>query len=293
MAYERMSVTDIIEKDIETNNHGITLEQGVAIFKKYMDEGAPIIRVRNTLFIIDNDVNKVVYYHTVNADPIKSFLTNCLTFFSLIKKGIFYTTILLTVAFISSGFKPYNSQISKYLFADENEQQSYVFPSQNSIDYFKLKVPFTGRYFIGFKEAVAHKESQGKYGKINSLGYMGKYQFGVETLKSIGINDSIGFMNNPRLQEKAFVALLSKNKYNLKDYINYFEGKIVDGVKITESGILAAAHLGGPGSVKRFLNSNGEKKCKDDYGTSVKTYMKDFGGYETTGIKAVKNAKVN
>jgi hypothetical protein len=86
MAYERMSVTDIIEKDIETNNHGITLEQGVAIFKKYMDEGAPIIRVRNTLFIIDNDVNKVVYYHTVNADPIKSFLTNCLTFFSLIKK---------------------------------------------------------------------------------------------------------------------------------------------------------------------------------------------------------------
>ena len=211
----------------------------------------------------------------------------------MIKKGIFYTTILLTVAFISSGFKPYNSQISKYLFADENEQQSYVFPSQNSIDYFKLKVPFTGRYFIGFKEALAHKESQGKYGKINSLGYMGKYQFGIETLKSIGINDSIGFMNNPRLQEKAFVALLSKNKFKLKDYINYFEGKIVDGIKITESGILAAAHLGGPGSVKRFLNSNGEKKCKDEYGTSVKTYMKDFGGYETAGIQAIKNAKVN
>jgi hypothetical protein len=74
---------------------------------------------------------------------------------------------------------------------------------------------------------LASKESQGKYGKINSLGYMGKYQFGIETLKSIGINYSIGFMNNPRLQEKAFVALLSKNKYNLKDYINYFEGKIV------------------------------------------------------------------
>ena len=95
-----------------------------------------------------------------------------------------------------------------------------------------------------------------------------------------------------RLQEKAFVALLSKNKYELKDYINYYEGKVVDGVKITESGILAAAHLGGSGSVKRFLNSNGEKKCKDDYGTSVKTYMKDFGGFETIGIKAIKNAQV-
>ena len=210
----------------------------------------------------------------------------------MIKKGIFYTAILLTVAFISSGFKPYNSKISNFLFADENEEQSYVFPSRNSIDYFKLKIPFTGRYFIGFKEAVAHKESQGKYHKINSLGYMGKYQFGIETLKSIGINDSVGFMNNPRLQEKAFVALLSKNKYDLKNYITYYEGKIVDGVKITESGILAAAHLGGSGSVKRFLNSNGAKKCKDDYGTSVKTYMKDFGGFETTGIRAVKNAQV-
>ena len=210
----------------------------------------------------------------------------------MIKKGIFYTTILLTVAFISSGFKPYNPQINIGFRVDENEELLYVFPSQNKIDYFKLKIPFTGKYFIGFKEAVAHRESQGKYCKINTLGYMGKYQFGKETLKSIGINDSIGFINNPKLQEKAFVALLSKNKYELKQYINYFDGKVVDGVKITESGILAAAHLGGSGSVKRFLNSNGERKCKDDYGTSVKTYLKDFGGYETTGIQAIKNAKV-
>ncbi len=167
-----------------------------------------------------------------------------------------------------------------------------MFPAQNIVDYASLKIPFTGKYFIGFKEAVAHKESQGKYKKVNTLGYLGKYQFGMETLKSIGIKDSTYFMNSPKLQEKAFVVLLSKNKYELKDYIAYFEGKIVDGVKITESGILAAAHLGGAGSVKRFLNSNGVKKCKDDYGTSVKSYMRDFGGFETAGIKAVKNAKV-
>jgi hypothetical protein len=211
----------------------------------------------------------------------------------MIKKGIFYTSILLIVAFISSGFKPYNSQINSVLRVDENEELLYVFPSQNSIDYVTQRVPYTGRYFIGYKEAIAHKESQGKYRKINTLGYIGKYQFGVETLKSIGINDSVGFLNSPKLQEKAFVVLLSKNKYELRYYINYFEGRIVDGVKITESGILAAAHLGGAGSVKRFLNSNGEKKCKDDYGTSVRTYLRDFGGFETKGIIAIKNAKVN
>lgn len=210
----------------------------------------------------------------------------------MLKKGIFYTSILLIVAFISSGFKPYNAQINNGLRVDDNGEQAYVFPSLNTIDYVSLKIPYTGKYFIGFKEAIAHKESQGKYHKINTLGYLGKYQFGKETLKSIGIHDSTNFMNNPKLQEKAFVALLSKNKYELQDYIDYFEGKVVGGVKVTESGILAAAHLGGTGSVKRFLNSNGKKKCKDDYGTSVKSYMRDFGGFETAGIKAVKNAKV-
>jgi hypothetical protein len=211
----------------------------------------------------------------------------------MIKKGIFYTSILLIVAFISSGFKPYNSQIISGFGVDENEELLYVFPSQNIIDYVTHRVPYTGKYFIGYKEAIAHKESQGKYRKINTLGYLGKYQFGVETLKSIGIYDSIGFLNSPRLQEKAFVVLLSKNKYELRNYIDYFEGKIVDGVKITESGILAAAHLGGTGSVKRFLNTNGERKCKDEYGTSVKTYMRDFGGFETSRIQAIKNARVN
>lgn len=210
----------------------------------------------------------------------------------MLKKGIFYTSILLIVAFISSGFKPYNAQINNGLRVDDNGEQAYVFPSLNTIDYVSLKIPYTGKYFIGFKEAIAHKESQGKYHKINTLGYLGKYQFGKETLKSIGIHDSTNFMNNPKLQEKAFVALLSKNKYELQDYIDYFEGKVVGGVKVTESGILAAAHLGGTGSVKRFLNSNGKKKCKDDYGTSVKSYMRDFGGFETSGIKAVKNAQV-
>jgi hypothetical protein len=210
----------------------------------------------------------------------------------MIKKGIFYSTILLTVAFISSGFKPYNSQINARFGFDKNEELQYVFPSQNNIDYVNLKVPYTGRYFIGYKEAIAHKESQGKYRRINTLGYLGKYQFGVGTLKSIGIHDSLGFLNNPKLQEKAFVTLLSKNKYELRHYIQYFEGKVVDGVKITESGILAAAHLGGTGSVKRFLNTNGERKMKDDYGTSVRSYIRDFGGFDTKAIQPVKNAQV-
>ncbi len=210
----------------------------------------------------------------------------------MIKKWAFYTTILLTVAFISTGFKPYNPQNHNWFLITERDNFEYKFPSLKPTDYINLNVPFVGRFFIGYKEAIAFKESQGKYKKINTLGYLGKYQFGMETLKTIGITDSLRFINSPKLQEKAFVALLSKNKWELKDYIQKFDGKIVDGVKITESGILAAAHLGGAGSVKRFLNTNGKRKCRDNYGTSVRTYMRDFGNYETARIVADKNATV-
>lgn len=200
----------------------------------------------------------------------------------MIKKGIFYTSILVTVAFISSGFKPHNSQISDWFFVDDSNELLYVFPSQKSNDYANLNVPFTGKFFIGYKEAIAFKESQGKYHKVNTLGYLGKYQFGVETLKSIGIKDSLSFLNNPKLQEKAFVTLLSKNKHELRDYIAEYEGKIINGVKITESGILAAAHLGGIGSVKKFFKTNGTRVKKDAYGTSIQKYMRDFSVMKRT-----------
>lgn len=210
----------------------------------------------------------------------------------MIKKWIFCGSVALTITVLSSSFKPSDSYDLYANSTDVSHEMSYVFPSQNPQDYNHLKVPFTGKFFIGFKEALAFKESQGKYHKINSLGYMGKYQFGRDALASIGIHDSAAFLRNPKLQEKAFVTLLSKNKADLQDEINQFEGQTIAGVKITESGILAAAHLGGARSVKRFLNSNGKKKCHDEYGSSVKSYMRDFAGYETSGIVANSNAKI-
>lgn len=208
----------------------------------------------------------------------------------MIKKWIFYTSLITIVAFLSSGFKPFELQNHNW-FQVNDEEVLYSFPSNEQLDYENLRIPFTGKYFIGFREALAFKESQGKYKKINTLGYIGKYQFGIETLKEIGIHDSLRFLNSPKLQEKAFVALLSKNKWQLKDEIEKYRGKVIDGVRITESGLLAAAHLGGVGSVKKFLKSQGKYKCKDQYGSSVKSYMQEFAGYETSGIVANSNAK--
>lgn len=200
--------------------------------------------------------------------------------------------MIIIIAFLSSGFKPFDVDSNQWFLVNNTEASHYLFPSQKQAEYTNLSVPYTGKFFIGYKEAIAFKESQGKYKKINSLGYMGKYQFGKETLKTVGIHDSSQFLNSPRMQEKAFVALIAKNKSELKNIIEKYEGQIVSGIRVTESGILAAAHLGGVGSVKKFFRNKGNRYFRDAYGTSIRSYMRDFGGYETSGIVADSNATV-
>lgn len=211
----------------------------------------------------------------------------------MIKKWSFYTSLTIIIAFLSSGFKPFDVDANLWFLVNDSDATHYLYPSQKQTDYTHLSVPYTGKFFIGYKEAIAFKESQGKYKKINSLGYMGKYQFGKETLKTVGIHDSSRFLNSPGMQEKAFVALLAKNKSELKDIIEKYEGQIISGIHVTESGILAAAHLGGVGSVKKFFRNKGSRYYRDAYGTSIRSYMRDFGGYETSGIVADSNANVN
>ena len=138
---------------------------------------------------------------------------------------------------------------------------------------------------------MAFKESRGDYSSVNTFGYLGKYQFGEETLKMIGIYNPAQFLKNPVLQEKAFIANAARNKWILRRDIKNFVGKRINGVLITESGILAAAHLAGPGSVKEYLRSYGLDNFADGYGTTVEYYMKRFSGYDTSFVKPNKLAK--
>jgi len=151
--------------------------------------------------------------------------------------------------------------------------------------------PYLGKSYNGFKEALAFKESRGNYFTVNKFGYLGKYQFSAETLKLVGVYNPNSFLYNPELQEKAFMANVERNKWILRKDIARFVGKKIDGVDVTESGILAAAHLVGPGSVKKFLRSYGSEKFSDAFGTSITSYMKHFSGYDTSSIKPDKRAK--
>ena len=130
-----------------------------------------------------------------------------------------------------------------------------------------------------FLNDIGHRESGNRYNITNSWGYMGRYQFGKSTLKGLGFDVTrTEFLNNPQLQEDAMQALLEHNKEKLQKYIDLFDGKTVNGMYISESGILAAAHLGGQGSVKRYFKNG--KVFKDANGTKITSYMKQFSGYD-------------
>ena len=129
-----------------------------------------------------------------------------------------------------------------------------------------------------FLDAMGHRESSNNYKAVNKYGYMGKYQFGKSTLKTLKIKvTKEAFLNSPDLQEYAMQKLLLYNKKKLQTYIDRFDGKKINGILVTESGLLAAAHLGGAGSVRKWFRNG--KVRKDGNGVKITTYMQRFSGY--------------
>ena len=141
-----------------------------------------------------------------------------------------------------------------------------------------VKVEIEIKGHDAFLQAIGHRESGNRYNIVNTYGYMGKYQFGKSTLKGLGFDITTDeFINSPYIQEKAMHKLLLHNRKKLRKFIEQYEGDTVHGVYITESGVLAAAHLAGAGNVKKFFKKGNE--FKDGYGTKMTSYMTQFAGY--------------
>lgn len=175
-----------------------------------------------------------------------------------------------------------------------NEPTLFSFPKDENVanESEVLLPPFIGNAYVGFKEAIAFKESQGKYGVVNSLGYLGKYQFGVSTLELVGIYNPDYFLMNPALQERAFKLNIARNKWILRKDIEKFDGVKIGNSHITESGIIAAAHLAGPGNVKKYLRTLGAHDVNDEFGSSVSYYIRKFSGYDISAILPKRNARL-
>ncbi|MCT8340016.1 peptidoglycan-binding protein LysM [Luteirhabdus pelagi] len=205
--------------------------------------------------------------------------------------------VFLAMSFSTKKERRNKDAVSLHHYLVEDHIMDYTVPSEE--DMIDLPFPsaptyriFLGKSFIGFKEALGFKESRGDYWTVNEFGYLGKYQFAATTLHMIGIYDPDLFLTDTYLQEAAFDAYVARNKWILRRDIKRYVGSHVNGVKVTESGILAAAHLAGAGNVKKYLRSGGAIGFNDAFGTSIGYYLKKFSGYDTSFILANKKAKV-
>ncbi|MDX1326519.1 MAG: hypothetical protein R3299_02360 [Arenibacter sp.] len=206
-----------------------------------------------------------------------------------------WTSYLFPVVmiFILVSFGPKQVDVSVPEALRVTEPTEVLFPNHKIVLKKPIATPpFLGTSYNGFKEALAFKESQGNYFTTNAFGYLGKYQFGIGTLELLGVYNATMFLNDPILQEKVFQTNLSRNKWILRRDIKRFVGKEINGQEITESGILAAAHLAGAGNVKKYLRSYGKNNVNDSFGSSVAYYMKRFSGYDISNVIPIRNPKI-
>ena len=197
-------------------------------------------------------------------------------------------SLLIIIFLFSSSFYSYND-----LDLDTKSEETDL--NFEVLNYFDVEIPnyvFLQRDFNGFKELLAFKESTGNYKRINKFGYMGKFQFNLNTLKMYRVFNAKKFINNPKLQERVFLINVQRNKWILRKDIKWFVGTKINNIVVTESGIIAAAHLAGPGNVKKYLRSGGEFNSKDAFGTSISMYMEYFKNYDLSMIEAVRKPKI-
>ncbi len=170
----------------------------------------------------------------------------------------------------------------------------YSVESKDNSNLNYLPIPYTVRDFVGFKNFLGFFESGSDYDKINRFGYIGKYQFGKGTLKMYGVTNLMNYKNNPELQEKIFLMNVMRNKWILRREISWYSNRYLGGVYVSESGIIAAAHLSGPGNVKKYLRSHCDANFnkKDANGTSISDYMRIFKDYDIKGVPFERKPKL-
>jgi hypothetical protein len=143
--------------------------------------------------------------------------------------------------------------------------------------------------YKSYATKIGEKESGGKYDTVNSIGYVGKYQFGAMALEDMGlVKKGVGkkgqkaldvsdnwtisggkqaFLNNAQLQEDTM------KRYTMQNYKTLNRLGVVNKDSSPEqvAGYLASSHLLGPGGA---LELSQGKSGSDAYGTSAASYYK-------------------
>ena len=146
--------------------------------------------------------------------------------------------------------------------------------------------------YFEFIHDLGQRESNNEYACENAFNFLGRWQFGRMRIYDAGYSiDNYSPKGMPKkklISKKYFLEnkdaiqdrIMFWHVHNLADSVNkkysgYF-GKIINGIDITFSGLVAGAHLKGLGGVKQFLNGIDNE---DALGTKISEYIGKFGNY--------------
>lgn len=145
-------------------------------------------------------------------------------------------------------------------------------------------------------ESIYGTESSGNFRAENDAlgangirGHHGRSQFGQARLDdySSAVDtpriDPVMFKKSPELQKKVEAWHFNDIKEFIKknDLVSQYGGQTINGVPMTESGMMAMAHLGGKDGMLRFLSSDGQYDPADPNGTKLSGYAQTHGGLST------------
>lgn len=136
-----------------------------------------------------------------------------------------------------------------------------------------------------YNASLARTESGGNYQAQNSEGYTGKYQWGQARLddynRATGSSFTLEqFKASSDVQERA------QNWHNadIDGSLGDLVGTVVGGVTMTRDALRGAAHLGGIGGARKFVETGGAYNPSDSNGTSLLDYAKTHGGGSQTSM---------
>ena len=175
----------------------------------------------------------------------------------------------------------------KTLSAPLTSSENYVNLINNILIYYNKTI--YEKQLDMFINYLGYRESGNNWKIVNNANCLGDWQFSELTLRYLGYkhitaekfkSDSSIFPR--KLQLEILKTYMEINEISLKPYEIYI-GSEINGILITKSGLLAGAHLGGVGSVKLFIESNGNIDKEDSNGSKISTYLKEFSIYNLSG----------
>src|SRR5690606_13469993 len=183
-------------------------------------------------------------------------------------------TIVITVSLTSLFFylKDENNRENLKLLYNEEVKPLYSKEEKSPED---IPVTLVGQYKV-FADSLATIISNKKYDTIFPNGSLGKYAIGDLILRDLGFKPTAKFkrefLQDTLLQEECFKVICMINKYRMRNYIDKYSGSVYNDVLITESGVLAGAHLIGATTLKGWFSND----YNNDEVTEVVEKMQGF-----------------